>query len=342
VIVLNWNGWEDTVECLESLYQVDYPCFDVVVVDNASEDDSLAKIREYCQGDLVVKSPFFNYYSRNKPLQMKEITEDQVRSKVTGKERKDDQIYYHEPTPNELILIKNHQNHGFADGNNIGMIYALRNFNPQYILLLNNDTVVDEKFMSEMVILAEEEKEIGFVGSKTLFYNDKNVLQAAGGGNIDLTKGESHEVGYKEWDKGQHDKIYELDYVGGSCLLVKNTVIADIGLLDSQFFMYWEDVDWCFTGREHGYKSVYAYKSRIWHKYGTSSENYLKTYYHNRNRLYFIKKHAETKIYRSFLVHYLQEVFSECGYQLLYQRNWTMFKALFNGTIAGFKLGRKI
>lgn len=343
VIVLNWNGWEDTVECLESLYRVDYPCFDVVVVDNASEDDSLSRIREYCRGDLGVESPFFTYTSRNKPIEVLELTEEQVRSSIPEKEKNVPDPSNSTPeVRKELVLIKNHKNHGFADGNNIGMIFVMENFNPQYILLLNNDTVVDENFMAEMVSLAEEEKEIGFVGSKTFFYHDKNVLQAAGGGYIDLMRGESHELGFGEFDTGQYDKIYELDYVGGSCLLVTRTVIKDIGLLDSRLFMYWEDVDWCFTGREHGYTSVYAFKSRIWHKYGTSSENYLKTYYHNRNRLYFIRKHADKKVYQKFLKHFLKDVMVESGYQLIYQRNWSMFKALINGTVQGIKLGRNI
>jgi GT2 family glycosyltransferase len=318
---------------------VDYPCFDVVVVDNASGDDSVSRIRDYCEGDLGVESPFFSYTSQNKPLQFTELTEEQIRSSIIGKEGSDqDASSYIPAVPKGLTIIKNSKNHGFAEGNNIGMIFALKTFNPQYILLLNNDTVVDENFMTEMVRLAEEKKEIGFVGSKTCFYDDKNVLQAAGGGYIDLKKGESHEVGFRELDNGQHDRAYELDYVGGSCLLVKKTVIDDIGLLDTNFFMYWEDVDWCFTGREHGYKSVYAFKSKIWHKYGTSSENYLKTYYHNRNRLYFTRKHADKEVYRKFLKHFLKDVLMESGYQLVYQRNWSMFKALISGTFLGFKL----
>ena len=61
IIILNWNGWKDTTECLESVYRINYPNFDVILVDNASEDDSLEKIREYCSGDLKVKSDFFKY-----------------------------------------------------------------------------------------------------------------------------------------------------------------------------------------------------------------------------------------------------------------------------------------
>jgi GT2 family glycosyltransferase len=120
--------------------------------------------------------------------------------------------------------------------------------------------------------------------------------------------------------------------------LVKREVVEKVGLLDEEYYMYWEDVDWCFTGREAGYKSIYSYKSKIWHKYGTSSQSYFKTYYHNRNRLYFMKKHAPQERYREFMAHYLAEILKESGYQLIYQRNWELFKSLINGAVDGLKI----
>ncbi len=70
VIILNWNGWEDTIECLESLYQINYPNYNVILVDNASEDNSIEKIREYCAGKLEIQSDFFEYDKQNKPLNL--------------------------------------------------------------------------------------------------------------------------------------------------------------------------------------------------------------------------------------------------------------------------------
>jgi len=75
IIILNWNGWEDTVECLESVYQINYPNFDVILVDNASEDNSLKKIRNYCCGNLKVESRFFKYNPKNKPIKTLEFSE---------------------------------------------------------------------------------------------------------------------------------------------------------------------------------------------------------------------------------------------------------------------------
>ena len=70
IIILNWNGWKDTVECLESLYQINYPNYDVILVDNNSEDDSLEKLREYCSGSFRPESKFFNYEASNKPIEL--------------------------------------------------------------------------------------------------------------------------------------------------------------------------------------------------------------------------------------------------------------------------------
>lgn len=334
VIILNWNGWKDTLECLESLFQIKYSNFEVIVIDNHSQDESIQKIWDYCNGRLDVQSQFFKYQLNNKPIEILEVTNhESINMKKSLREHELVKI-----DSKRLILIKNDDNYGFAEGTNIGIRFALKNLESSYILLLNNDTVVDSGFLDEMIKTAESDKQIGFVGSKTYFYNRINTLQAAGGGNIDFKLAESPEMGFNQEDDGRYDQLLELDYVGGACLLAKTNVIDEIGVLDTNYYMYWEDVDWCFSGREAGYKSVYAFKSKIWHKYGTSSKGYFKTYYHNRNRLYFMRKHANKKVYHSFLYHYLKELLIESAYQLLYCRDWLMFKSLFIGTIEGFRI----
>jgi GT2 family glycosyltransferase len=325
IIILNWNGWQDTIECLESLYQNNYENFQVFLVDNASTDDSQENIRNYLKGKLEIHSEYFKYRKENKPVIFTEINFD---------EHHDIKIR----TEADLILIKNPQNQGFARGNNTGIRAALKIADPEYVLLLNNDTVVSPDFLIELVKTAESDHKIGFTGPKTYLYDDKDVIQAAGGGSIDFLRGESHELAFMEKDTGKYDEDQEIEYVGGSCLFVKREVLEEVGLLDEEYFMYWEDVDWCFNGRETGYKSFYSNKSKIWHKYGTSSQDHFKTYYHNRNRLYFMRKHAPRKYYRKFILYYIKEVLKESIYQLIYQRNWQMFRSLVKGTIDGFKL----
>ena len=135
IITLNWNGWADTVECLESVYQINYPNYHVVVVDNHSSDNSVRKIKDYASGNLEVKSNFFKYDPTNKPIEIVQYS------------RENWEIKKNSNTNKQLILIKNEINYGFAEGNNIGIEYALSNLNLDYIMLLNNDTVVDKKFL---------------------------------------------------------------------------------------------------------------------------------------------------------------------------------------------------
>ena len=122
IIILNWNGWQDTIECLESIYQNDYSNYKVIVVDNDSNDESINKIKEYCNGKIKIKSSFFRYNPSNKPIKVLE-TESNEHFKeniIKSSSRK-------------LILIKNDKNAGYAEGNNIGIRYALNYLNSDYI-----------------------------------------------------------------------------------------------------------------------------------------------------------------------------------------------------------------
>ncbi len=333
IIILNWNGWQDTVECLESLYQINYQNYNIILVDNASSDESLQKIREYCNGKIKIKSDFFEYNFKNKSIKIFECFKEE--SEIFEKIQRD---YSNLPPYQRLILIKNDENYGFAEGNNVGIRYALKSFNSEYILLLNNDTVVDRDFLKYLVNMAESDETIGFVGPKTFFYQKKNILQVAGGAKVDLRHCEVEEIGYNKVDDGTYDKYVEPDYIGGACILIKKEVVDKVGILDSNYFMYWEDADWCFSGREHGYKCVYAFKSKIWHKYGTSSTNYLKIYYLNRNRIYFMKKHSTKSQYTLFLIYFTLFILFECIYQLIRQRDVKMYSSLSKGLIDGFKI----
>lgn len=165
IIIINWNGWKDTIECLESVYQIDYPNFDVIVVDNNSLDDSLEKIKEYSSGKLLVESDFFCYKAENKPLHIAEYMEDETLSNIKGP---------------DLIIIKNKGNLGFPGGNNIGINFALKHYAPNYLLLLNNDTVVHPGFLTELILEGEYNKDVGILGPKIYYYDNPDVIWSAG------------------------------------------------------------------------------------------------------------------------------------------------------------------
>lgn len=286
IIILNWNGWEDTIECLESLYQVDYPDYDVIVVDNGSQIESVEMLKKYASGDLSVESDFFVYNEFNKPINIFEYTAKGLKSLQIINEN-----YNNLNSNNKLILIKNEINSGFSEGNNIGIKFSLQFLNSDYILLLNNDTVVDKNFLNELVKFADTDHKAGIVGPKVNYY-DKPDKTAYIGHNVNLCNGRISDPPIIDVN---NPKSVQIDYVVGCGLLIKRRVIDDIGLLDPNYFLYYEDADWCLRAKKHGYDIFYVPKSKIWHKIPSEEIRSLSSYYYgNRNSFLLIKKNRDS------------------------------------------------
>ena len=217
IIILNWNGFEDTIECLESLKKITYPNYEVVVVDNASSGDDVE----------VLGARYGNY----------------------------------------MHIIANDRNYGYSGGNNIGMQYALDR-QSDYVFLLNNDTVVDAEFLTELVTVAEGDNDIGIEGGKVYYYDSPNKLQVIGG-KINWWLGIWRHYGNQE-DIGQFDQIAERDFVFGTAMLIKRDVMERISLLDASFFFGIEEYDYCTRAIRAGFKVVYVPTSKVWHKSGAS------------------------------------------------------------------------
>jgi len=289
IIILNWNGWKDTIECLESLYRIKYPNYDVIVVDNGSKDDSIQQIKEYAEGKIEVNSKFFEYNPNNKPIKVFEINEDEARRGEFNRP-----LYEKFDANRRLILIKNKGNYGFAGGNNIGMKFALSVLDPDYILLLNNDTVVDKYFLNELVKVAESDGKIGIVGPKIYYYDYKGQSDIISftGQDIILPFAIQKKYGRRRVDKGKWDVNKEVDNVEGSCMLLKKEILEQVGLLNGRFFAYWEEVDLCFRARKKSYRAMYVAGSKIWHKESASfgyKISLLKIYLLVKNKVLFLK-----------------------------------------------------
>ena len=350
IIILNWNGWKDTLECLESVYQANYHPFSVILVDNHSTDDSLDKIREYCSGKNNVFEDLNSKIIKNrstKPINIIELKENYLEnysSNLDNSENLKDNTYLTKKiglAPENLILIKNTENHGFAGGNNRGMEFARDIIKSDYILLLNNDTVVDKDFLQPMVDMAQENENIGFIGPKTYFYHSypEKVIQITGGGDINLKKARTFQRGYKKEEENQYNNPVQLGYVGGSCVLVKMETLKKVGLMDERFFMYWEDTDWSYRGSLQGYNSFYQPLSIIWHKHGASSKPCFELYYLSRNRVFFVRKNSTKKEYQKFLLHFFTRVFwPDIWYYLIHLKSGKKFKCYINGIWDGFRL----
>lgn len=330
IIILNWNSWSDTIECLESIFKIKYESYDVIVVDNASEDDSVKKIINFLESE--VKFKFYEHNSKNKSIKC--IYKD-----------KNEKYNLNNGFP-RTIIIENDDNYGFAKGNNIGIKYVETSMNPDYILLLNNDTVVDKEFLKELIYIAESKSDIGFVGPKVYYYEfngRKDVINFAGG-FLNIWKGQTFHEGINEFDKGQLDTINEVNYVQGSCLLFKKEIIENVGLMNPDYFMYWEEADWCYRGFKEGYKSMYAPKAKIWHKTLSSSGgsySFNVAYHMSRNRFMFMKNNASKPQLFSFFLYFIIFDFWINLIFLLKEKNKNGFigfiKGLKDGTIYFFK-----
>ena len=328
VIIINWNNWEDTLECLESLYQTDYPNFKVILLDNHSRDDSVEKIYAYLLGETEISSPFFDYNPHNKPLKFTTYSPDDPGNELFE---------------NDLIFIENDRNQGFTGGNNRAIKVAINELKPDYILLLNNDTVVSQDFLTELVRTVHEDDKIGFAGPKTYYYDYKSRIDVINfaGGYLNFKTGHSQSIGVDEVDKGQYDTLRSVDYVEGSCLLVKTRVLQEIGLLDPVFFAYWEETDLCMRGRRAGYDSVLVPQARIWHKISSSTPTPERLYYYTRNKFYFMKKHATPTQYRSFLLYFFGFLFWKMNLTLLIDGIVDRESPLHNYFIKGVRDGLK-
>jgi GT2 family glycosyltransferase len=295
VVILNWNGWRDTIECLESLFQVSYESMFVIVVDNGSTDDSIRRLREYCQGGTEIQSFILRLEGGTQPVSKVEYArEDAVRVSLKNSRGID------VPPKRMLTLIRNEQNYGFAEGCNIGMRYALAAVDPEYILLLNNDTVVDPGLLTEMIRVGESDKGIGILGPKILYYdfNGRNdVIWYAGGAINPWYELVFFHVGIGEADKGQYDSVEETEWCTGAALMLKRE-LAGTSLLNPAYTFGAEDVEFCMDARSRGYKIIYVPTAKVWHKVGASWKKLGRRIGRDVvGYFYFVKKNFSRAVY---------------------------------------------
>lgn len=249
IIILNWNGWEDTIECLKSLYQINYENYEVILIDNDSEDDSINEIRKFCTTETNLQ---FNGYKSN--IQLFELEE---------KNFNDVTLDLEPLTNSKLFLLKNSENYGYAKGNNIGIRFAFRVFNPDYILLLNNDTIVDENFLKELTRAAENQEKVGIYSPKLLNADDPKIIDSTG--HI-ITWGRIVDRGHGKIDRHQYDQEINVMGAKGAGAFYKREMLESIGLLKESYITSYEDAELSWRANKNSWKAFYVPNSVIYHK----------------------------------------------------------------------------
>ena len=260
LVILNWNRATDTIECISKINVSNFELV-IIVVDNASKDDSVKRIK-----DVISKI------------------------KVKGMVFK---------------TIINEKNFGFAGGNNIGIQYALGN-KADYVVILNNDTLVHPDFLIKSLEVARRNRSVGAVSPKIYFakgfefHKERYKIKDLGkviwyaGGKIDWKNVYGKGRGVDEVDRGQYEKVSETDYATGTCLLIPGSVLENVGGFDDRYYMYYEDTDLSLRIKRAGFKIIYVPSAIVWHKVAQSSAigSDLNDYYITRNRLIFGMKYA--------------------------------------------------
>ncbi len=209
--------------------------------------------------------------------------------------------------PRNTQIIRSDANLGFTSGNNLGISIAVRETDPDYVVLLNSDTIVKPDFLEKLIAVAQAQPKLGIAVPKIYFspgyeFHKKSykpeqrgkVLWFAGG-SIDWANLDAFHRGVDEVDRGQFDQTDQTEFATGCCILLPRTVIERVGTLDPRYFLYLEDADWSLRIIQAGYQLYFVPEAVVWHKNAGSSGgagSVLHQYYQTRNRLFFFWKYA--------------------------------------------------
>lgn len=327
IILVNWNGWRDTVECLESLFRLESDNFRVIVCDNASSDDSLQQIKEWAEGRVAVRAlngelDRFSSPPARKPVAYCELEGGAVsRCGISSNAR--------------LILIQTGANLGFAGGNNIGLRFALKDPDCKFCWLLNTDTVVAPDSLAALRRTVEQQPDIGICGSLTFSYHSPKEVQALGGKSYNFWTSRVRSLPAMSLDKLSGSER-SFDFVNGASMFVTRPFLETVGLMEESYFLYFEELDWAMRSKGK-FLLGYAPDSIIYHKEGAqagSSSDRMKRSlisdrYLSKNRVLFTKKHVPWAL-PSVLV----TVVLAAGYRLLRgdaKRARVMLGSMFDG-----------
>jgi len=258
IVLVNWNGWRDSIECLEALRR----CrgnFDVVLCDNGSTDGSLEQIQAWADSQLAADTqgpPWAHLLAA--PILRTATYRNLAKPAATA-----DLTW--------LTLIPTGGNLGFAGGNNVGLRYGLEQDYDAF-WLLNTDTVVEPDALEHLVARVQADPSIGLCGASVLYYADPSKVQCFGGSEYVPRRAAGRYIGYLQPPTPAPSPAAlegKLDYIVGASMFVTRAFVETIGLMSEDYFLYFEEMDW--SARNNGrFRVTYAPESFVYHKHGGS------------------------------------------------------------------------
>lgn len=297
IVILNWNNWADTIECLGSVFRNDYPNFRVIVCDNGSTDGSLDHIRAWAEGRLSARSASPAMRGFSTPAPAGPIPHVEFNGCFPGHEDLGN------PDDTRLVLLQTGANLGFAGGNNAGLRYAMRDPAMRHVWLLNNDVVIRPDALIRLIERMEEQscrgRPGGMCGSTLLYYHRPDTAQVLGGSRYSKWRCRAMPIGMGKFSATEIDRQSvedQLGYIAGASMLVSRDFLESVGLMHEGYFLYYEEMDWAMRARNR-YALLYAPGSIVYHKEGgtigtasMSRPSPLSVFYMQRSRMLFMKK----------------------------------------------------
>lgn len=304
IIIINYNGWEDSIECINSILKSTFKKFQITIVDNGSPNCSSERLLDY-----------FESISSFVKMQHIVFNEGSFKVHFDSNQKSDDEIKF-----NKILFIESKQNLGFAAGNNAAIDYIFRNdaelpVSNKLFFLLNPDTVIDPQILS----IISEIKLDEFIASMEVrnYYNPSQLLSSGG---LKLNKPFSCLKSTKTLD--------EIDYVYGGALITTTKTIKKIGLFSTEYFLYWEETDYCKKAKLADVPLLLIKDAYVLDKVGQSTgRGKLAHYYFIRNSFVFYKK---------YYPHYLPTLFLYNLIRLAKKTVTGKFSAA-SGIVLGFK-----
>jgi GT2 family glycosyltransferase len=324
IVILNYNGWQDTLECLESVYHSDYPNYQVIVCDNASSDGSLDQIKQWARGERCgpmkdgMKIGTYTRQYIEKPITYVEFSfNDNFREIEKISDR-------------SLILLKSDYNRGFSGGNNLGLQYALQRNDFFYIWILNNDTVVDSHALSALIARQMVMPNCGAVGSVLCYYKQPYIVQCIGG-ILNKKTFTTDSVAEKSLVTILPDNVF-IELLAGASYLITQEFLQNVGLMDESYFLYYEEIELATRAKKMGWNITYARNSLVYHKGGATTgktSTAYKDYHLIRSQLIFVRKYYPTCL--SSLLQGYKKMFYRRIKHLHVKRAWAIYKGVHDG-----------
>jgi GT2 family glycosyltransferase len=295
VVIVNFRGAADTIECLESLLRTDLPMA-IVVVENGSSDDSAAVIRDWAAGrsqhaPMNETMAPFSTPPVAKPVALAEVAAADIERQTLPLAR--------------LTLIVSDQNLGFAGGNNLGLRYLQQDRRLRHFWLLNNDTVVAPAAPASLLARLDATPNIGMCGTVVCHYWQPDQLQALNGYIYNRFTGAGRALGGDEPTNANYspqDIADSTDFVLGASLAVSRKFLEDIGPMAEDYFLYYEEIDWATRNLRHKpapFATAFAHGATVYHKAGRaigsrsiqSARSAFSDYWLSRARLRFTRRY---------------------------------------------------